>query len=66
MDELKACKWAFYKGLWHLECNSFLTTTMYGELNYTFEEIPESYTCPNCAKKIEIIDRQFGRKEPKQ
>jgi len=56
------CRWSLYKGLWHIECNDFLTTTIYGELNYTFDEIPFSRDCPNCAKPIEVIERRFGRR----
>jgi len=62
MEDKTACRWAIYKGLWHMECCSFLTTTMYGELNYTNEEIPENHTCPECGKEIMIVERQFGRK----
>jgi rubredoxin len=57
-----ACQWAAYKGLFHTECNSFLTTTICGEVNYTFEEIPIDGNCPNCGRTVNVIERQFGRK----
>lgn len=55
------CKWAFYMGLWHVECNSFLTTTIDGDLNYTFEEIPFDNVCPSCGGQIVETERKFGR-----
>jgi hypothetical protein len=61
--ERHACQWAIYKGLWHTECNSFLTTTINGEQTYTFESIPFDFRCPGCGKGIEIIERKFGRKD---
>jgi hypothetical protein len=60
------CKWAQYKGLWHTECNDFLTTTIGGEFNYTYEEIPFYGHCPSCGKEIEVIRRNFGCKPPKE
>lgn len=60
------CGWAFYKGIWHTDCNSYLTTTIKGDLNYTFEEIPHDLICPNCKRRIEQTERQFGRKQKAQ
>ena len=57
------CKWALYKGLWHTECNDFLTTTIYGEMNYTFYDIPFDGICPDCGKPVEAIERRFGRRK---
>ena len=60
MDE-RNCNWALYKGLWHKECNSFLTTTQHGDMNYTSDEIPLDRVCPDCGREIVIVDRRFGR-----
>ena len=61
MNEQKTCEWAFYKGLFHLGCHFFLTSTICGE-RYTHNEIPYSGTCPECGGRIEQIERHFGRK----
>jgi hypothetical protein len=52
---------SWYKGLWHLGCNFFLTTTINSELVYVYEEIPFDRVCPECNKEIEETERQFGR-----
>jgi len=57
----KVCQWAKYKGLWHRQCRSFLTTTTYGEENYTSDELPWDGKCLDCGKEVEVVDRQFGR-----
>jgi hypothetical protein len=57
----KECGWALYKGLYHLECNSFLTTTDCGGLTYASDEMPYDGICHNCGKPIEVIERKFGR-----
>jgi hypothetical protein len=57
------CEWVWYKGLYHLECNSFLTTTVYGDLSYATDEMPYDGKCHNCGKEIFVSDRKLGRRK---
>lgn len=66
IDDPLVCNWAQYKGLWHTECHFFLTTTEDNKINYTFEEQPFDGVCPNCERRVEVIDRHFGRKAAKK
>lgn len=61
-DEMsEECKWAFYKGLWHKECCSYLTTTLCCTVVYTELEKPMNGICPECRGRIVETQRRFGR-----
>lgn len=60
MSDEKQCKWIFYKGLFHRECCSFLTTTECGRQSYVSDSIPEDGRCPDCGHSILQVERQFG------
>jgi len=61
-ESSRVCRWAFYKGLWHTECNCYLTTTTQGPIkNYTKADLPWDLVCPDCGVTVVVIERGFGR-----
>jgi hypothetical protein len=56
------CEWVLYKGLYHLECHSFLTTTACGELTYAEFDAPYDGLCTSCGNEIKISERGLNAK----